>query len=181
MIARTIALATLLALLAVGCASGDAGRPGEVASGSTDVPWRTAALVDVRSGETFTVDGLAGKLVVVEPMAIWCTTCAAQQAEVADALDRLASPDIVFVSLDVDPNERAADLAGYADRSGFGWSFAVASRDVARSLAQEFGDQVLSPPSTPIIIVAPSGQVVDQHFGIRRSGELVEAFRAHLP
>ena len=67
------------------------------------------------------------------------------------------------------------------DRSGFGWSFAVASRDVARSLAQEFGDQVLSPPSTPIIIVAPSGQVVDQHFGIRRSGELVEAFRAHLP
>ena len=47
--------------------------------------------------------------------------------------------------------------------------------------SHQFGDQVLSPPSTPIIVVAPTGEVVDQHFGIRRSGRLVEASSALLP
>jgi multidrug efflux pump subunit AcrA (membrane-fusion protein) len=104
-----------------------------------------------------------------------------QQAEVAEALKRLDRPDIAYVSLDVDPNERAADLAEYADRSGYDWSFAIATADVARSLASTFGDQVLSPPSTPLIVIAPSGEVVDHHFGIRNAGQLVEQFGAHLP
>ena len=87
----------------------------------TDDAWRTTALVDTRSGETFTIDELNGKLVVIEPMAIWCTNCRIQQGEAAVALDRLDDPDIVYLSVDVDPNERAGDLAAYADGSGVDW------------------------------------------------------------
>lgn len=180
---KSPAIVSLLALVLVvaACSASGGSGGGAGTNGTPDDTWRRAELVDVRTGEAFTVDALAGKLVVVEPMAIWCTTCAAQQAEVADALEALATDDLVFVSLDVDPNERAADLAEYADRAGFEWRFAVASREVARSLATTFGDQVLSPPSTPIIVVAPNGEVVDQGFGIKRSSELIERFRAHLP
>lgn len=146
----------------------------------TDDAWRTTALVDSRSGETFTIDELKGKLVAIEPMAIWCSTCRIQQGEAAIALDRLDNPDIVYLSIDVDPNERPADLAAYADASGFDWRFVVATREVARSLAVTFGDQILSPPSTPLILVAPDGTVVDQHFGIRKADDLVELFTLHL-
>ncbi len=174
---RVIALILAAGLIAAACSTGAASPP----PSGTPIPWRSSALVDVRTGASFTIDDLAGKLVVIEPMAIWCTTCQIQQAEVAEALDRLDRPDIAYVSIDIDPNERATDLAEYADRSGYDWSFAVATADVARSLATTFGDQVLSPPSTPLIIIAPSGEVVDHHFGIRNAGQLVEQFSAHLP
>ncbi|MGH2358003.1 MAG: TlpA family protein disulfide reductase [Candidatus Limnocylindria bacterium] len=43
-------------------------------------------LVDVRSGKPLTLGELAAeKPVLVEAMAIWCTTCLAQQREVVDA------------------------------------------------------------------------------------------------
>lgn len=172
-------VAVLLAasLIVAACSTGG----GAPATDDRAAAWRTAALVDVRTGESFAIDDLAGSLIVIEPMAIWCTTCQIQQAEVAEALDRLDRSDIAYVSIDVDPNERAADLAEYADRSGYDWSFAIATAEVARSLASTFGDQVLSPPSTPLIVIAPSGEVVDHHFGIRNAGQLVEQFGAHLP
>jgi len=84
-------------------------------------------------------------------------------------LDRLADPDLVYVSLDVDPNERAEGLADYARREGFAWHFAVASPELSRSLAARFGDQVLSPPATPLLVVGPNGQVVEQGIGIKRA------------
>lgn len=52
---------------------------------------------------------------------------------------------------------------------------------MASSLADEFGPQILSPPSTPLIAVAPDGAVVDQHYGIVRAAELAERLARHLP
>jgi len=171
-------LATLLASAAC-TAAADPGASPAAAGSDPDAPWRTSPLRDSRTGETFAVDDLRGKLVAIEPMAVWCSNCRIQQLEAATALTMLADPDIVYVSVDVDPNERDEDLAKYADQWGFEWRFVVADVDVARSLADEFGPQVLSPPSTPLIIVAPNGDVVDQHFGIRTATELFELFSQH--
>ncbi len=167
-------------LVVAACSSGTTASTAEPAKPANDA-WRTTALVDTRSGDTFTIDELKGKLVVIEPMAIWCSNCRIQQGEAAVALDRLDDPGIVYLSVDVDPNERAGDLAAYADESGFDWDFVVATKEVARSLAATFGDQILSPPSTPLILVGPDGEVVDQHFGIRSADDLVELFSQHLP
>jgi thiol-disulfide isomerase/thioredoxin len=144
--------------------------------------WRTAELRDVRSGETLVVNELtrAGLLVVIEPMAIWCTSCRTQQNEARTALASLDRDDIVYISLDVDPNETEPDLARYADERAYPWHFVVASRDVARSIAQDFGDQVLSPPSTPKIVVARDGQA-EVSFGIKRADQLEAEFAALLP
>lgn len=166
-----------LSLLLVACAPSGAPSSPPLASGSPTASeiWRTTELRDVRTGETFRISELGARVVVLEPMAIWCANCRIQQNEVQQALGNLAEEDIAYISLDVDPNETEEDLARYADEAGFGWHFVVASRDVSRSLAQTFGDQVLSPPSTPAIVVAPDGSAQVQ-FGIRRAGELEAEF-----
>jgi thiol-disulfide isomerase/thioredoxin len=148
--------------------------------GSSAAEWRTEPLVDVRTGESFRIDDLRGKLVAIEPMAIWCTSCRTQQGEVSVALERLASEEIVFISVGVDPNERAEAMAGYAEQWGFGWRFVVAPAAFSRSLADQFGAQVLSPPSTPMIVLDAEGTVVDSHFGIRGADQLVSLLSGHL-
>jgi thiol-disulfide isomerase/thioredoxin len=133
------------------------------------------------SGTEFRIADFEGKVVAIETMAIWCLNCRAQQTEARAALERLDSPDLVYLSLDVDPNEPAAALADYARREGFGWRFAVAPPEVSRSLAATFGDQILSPPSTPLLVLDPDGQVVEQHLGIKSAADMVALFEEHLP
>ena len=143
-------------------------------------PWRTATLTDVRSGESFTLADLAGKVVVVEPMAIWCTNCLRQQRASATALAALDGEDVVYISLDIDPSERPEDLAAYADKQGFDWRFVVAGRELSRQLARALGDQVLSPPSTPKIIITPDGRVIGPDFGMADAADVEAEIRAHL-
>jgi cytochrome oxidase Cu insertion factor (SCO1/SenC/PrrC family) len=183
-----IGLLSTLALVITACAGGAApagttGTDGAPASAEAvqGAAWRSAQLTDVRAGEPFTIEGLEGKLVAIEPMAIWCSNCRIQQREAAAALEALGSDDVVYIGLDVDANEHAEVLAAYAEDEGFAWTYAIASPDVARSLAAEFGDQVLSPPSTPLILLAPDGTVIETHFGIREAEELEALFRQHLP
>lgn len=168
-----------LVLVAAACSAGATSNgPG---ASEADAAWRTTPLRDAQTGEEFTIDELRGKLVAIEPMAIWCSNCRIQQHEAAAALDATPSDDLVYLSIDVDPNEQPDALADYAGREGFEWRFVVASRDVARSLAATFGDQVLSPPSTPLILVGPDGGIIEVHFGVRGSDELATLFREHLP
>ena len=179
---------TVLALVAAACTAGTTGPVGSASSGpvgsvstGTGQVWRTTLLRDVRTGKEFTIDELRGKLVAIEPMAIWCANCRIQQREAAAALAAMPPGAVVYVGVDVDPNEQPEALAAYSGREGFDWAFVVASREVARSLAAAFGDQVLSPPSTPLIMVGPDGSVLDVHFGIRNAEELKAVFAQDLP
>ncbi len=175
------ALAGVLAaaLLFGGCSA--ATRDGVDGTPAGSELWRTAALRDVVTGEEFRIMDLEGKVVAIEVMAIWCATCRTQQLEARAALDTLGSSDVAYISLDVDPNERAEDLAEYARREGFDWRFAVAEPEVLRSLVATFGDQILSPPSTPLVILNPEGRVVEQHIGVTGARALVALFEEHLP
>jgi thiol-disulfide isomerase/thioredoxin len=166
------------ALLVAACSGGGASESG---GGTRSDAWRTASLCDVVTGEEFRIADLQGKVVVIEAMAVWCVNCRVQQGEAQVALDQVASPDVVYISLDVDPNERAEDLADYARREGFGWRFVVASADVSRSLAATFGDQILSPPATPLVILGPDGQLIEKHTGIKGAGDLAALIEEHLP
>lgn len=174
-----IALILSAAILVTACSGTTADGSGRAVTG--DEAWRTATLRDVVTGEEFRIADLEGKIVAIETMAIWCITCRQQQAEAQIALEAVDSADVVYVSLDVDPNERAEDLADYAEQEGFDWTFAVASADVSRSLAATFGDQVLSPPATPLIILGPDGQLIEKHIGIKSADDLATLFREHLP
>ena len=133
-------------------------------------------LIDVRSGESFTLAELAAnKPVLLETMAVWCTTCLSQQREVVRAHEL---GDFDSVGIDVDPNERAPDLAAYADREGFSWRFVLADRELVRLLAERFGFEVTNPPSTPTFVVT-SGSIRALEFGrVRSAEELVDELSA---
>ncbi len=175
---RVVFLAVFTLSLAA-CTAG-AGERGAPAAPQTAAIWRTATLTDVRSGTSFRVADLSGKVVAIEPMAIWCSSCVIQQREAREALRELGSDQVVYISLDIDPAEQASDLARYSQREGFDWTFAIAPPEVSRSLAAEFGDLVLSPPSTPLIVLDREGRVVSTGFGHKGSADLVATLEQYV-
>ncbi len=120
-------------------------------------PLHAVELIDITGQTPFTLGMLAADgPVLLETMAIWCSSCRAQQHDVV-ATHQLAT--FTSVSLDVDPNERPADLAAYALAMGFNWRFAMANQELASLLRDRFGPAVLNPPSTPMILLFPDGSL----------------------
>ncbi len=144
-----------------------------------DHVWAMTQLVDVATGDTFRIADHAGQVILVETMAIWCSNCLSQQKDVQEALARLEGKDVVFVVLDVDPNEDGPSLARYQARNDFSGLYAVAGSDLARALAADFGDQFLNPPSTPMLVIGTDGTVTRTDFGHKSVDELVSLARAH--
>ncbi len=146
----------------------------------SDTPaWKTIALTDVRSGETFTLADFAGKTVFVEPMATWCTNCRRQLTNVSQAKAQLGgSEDVVFVSLSVETNIGNGDLANYTEETGFDWAFAVATPEMLVSLVETFGQSITNPPSTPHFIIRPDGSTTDLTTGFESPDELLQNLEA---
>ena len=103
----------------------------------------------------------------------------AQQGDVKAALRVLPPDAVTYIVLDVDPSEDGASLAAYREQNGFPGRYAVAGTAVARALAAEFGDQILNPPSTPIVIMGSDGRVTLTEFGHKSPDELVALATAH--
>ena len=135
--------------------------------------WLDIELTDASTGETFTLASLGGQVVALEPMAIWCTSCKVQQDNVAKAYEQIEAAGVRYVSLGIDPNEQAGALADYADRRGYEWSFVQAPREFARALNDLFGPQILSAPSTPLIVLDENGEVFAQEWGFHAPDKLL--------
>ncbi len=129
--------------------------------------WLKAPLTDVRTGTSFTMAGFKGKVVLVEMMAVWCPKCLDQQRNMAMLQKQVTTPDLVMVSLDIDATETADLLKRHVERYGFGWPFAVASREVAREISTLYGNQFLSPPATPMLMIDRKGKVHTLEMGIK--------------
>lgn len=148
------------------------GTPAETQdAGLTRDPLHTVVLRDVRNGNEFTLGQLAAeKPVLLETMAIWCTSCRAQMHRVVEAH---GIADFHSVGIDVDASEQPADLKAYAEAEGYDWPFAMASAELAGMLRDRFGNQVLNPPSTPMAILFPDGSIRQLDFGGYGVEELV--------
>ena len=143
--------------------------------------WATAELTDVRNGTTFRIADLvaADKVVFIETMAIWCSNCRSQQRDVVKALANLDPDRVVWIGIDVEASESAADLAEYSRSLGFDWPYVIGDTAFLRALADEFGDQVLSPPSTPIAVIGTDGSVTLTEFGHKSVDRITELAAAH--
>lgn len=189
-------LFVLVILSALGCSQvatrptmSPAARPDAAASGTgpstsvvpdwTRTAWATVPLTDVRTGETFRLADLAGRVVFVETMAVWCVNCGTQQQAAVEALSSLDRSKVTWVALDVDPSESAEMLAAYADDRGFDFTYSLAGTDLSRALSDAFGSIVLSPPSTPVIVIGTDGQVTMTELGHKDPDRLVELATAH--
>ena len=191
---RRSAALLLAALLVAAACTPPAGATTDpsTAPGATDAPsspgtanrmtqsWAVATLTDVTTGEAFSIADLAasGQVVFVEPMAIWCVNCRRQQGDALTALGQLDRSKVTWLSLDIELSETPEALADYSRRQGFDFRFAVASRDIAIALAADFGDIVLSPPSTPLIVIGPDGSVELTDFGHKSVDEIIALAQA---
>jgi hypothetical protein len=138
-----------------------------------EATWLDIELTDAASGETYTLAGLAGDVVAIEPMAIWCTNCKRQQDNVKTAYPEIEGADVTYISLGIDPGENPAALAEYAERGGYEWTFSQSTIEFSRALSDLFGPQILSAPSTPLIVLDASGEVVFQDFGFHDPEKLL--------
>jgi thiol-disulfide isomerase/thioredoxin len=143
--------------------------------------WFFVSLTDVNSGEAFKVGDFKGKVVLVETMAMWCSTCLRQQKEVLRLHEFLGdSDDFISLTLDIDPNEIAKDLETYSQNYGFYWTYAVSPHEVAREIADLYGDSFLNPPSAPMFVIDVNGEVHPLRFGVKNADELLETLQSFL-
>jgi hypothetical protein len=161
---------------------GDMSTPVPEQPGSMQTPaWFSASLTDARSGQVFTVNDFAGKVVLVETLAQWCSNCLKQQKQVLELHSRLGErDDFISLGLDIDPNEDIDSLKGYLERNGFHWTYSVAPPEVAREIANLYGEQFLNPPSTPMLVIDRHGEAHLLPFGIKSAAELEEALKPFL-
>lgn len=163
--------------------SGPTASPSGYAQASDPVAaapaWATSALTDVRTGASFTIGEQGDRVVFVEPMAVWCPSCRAQQETAREALTGLDASRVTWIALDVDPNETPEMLARYADENDFPFVYATAGTDLSRALADAFGAQVLSPPSTPVIVIGTDGTVTLTEFGHKSQARIQELAQQH--
>lgn len=150
--------------------------PQDVSDGPTaeTAAWLDIELTDAASGETFTLASLAGEVVAIEPMAIWCSNCTAQQNNVKAAYADIADAGVTYISLGIDPGEDPGSLARYAERNGFEWTFVKSPSELSRELSDRFGPQILSAPSTPLIVLDAGGEVFTQEWGFHGPERLLE-------
>ncbi len=118
---------------------------------------------------------------LVETMAIWCTTCLQQQKEEAKLHQMLGEqPDFVNVVLDIDPNEHASDLKAYTAKNGFNWMYAISPAEVSREIGNLYGDQFLNPPSAPMVLIDRHGQAHPLPFGVKSADDLQKVVKQYL-
>ena len=130
-------------------------------------------MTDVLTGQTFTINDFAGKVVLLETMAVWCPTCRQQGDEVVRLHELLGDPtDLVSISLDTDMGEDAALLKKYAETLGYDWNIAVAPLLVARALGNLYSAQYLNPPLSPMLVIDRDGQVLGLPFGLKSAESL---------
>ncbi len=143
--------------------------------------WFDLEMTDALTGELFSINDYAGKVVLLEAMAIWCPTCRRQGDEVKRLHELLGNPeDLVSISLDVDMGEDAGMLKDYAQQLGYEWHLAVAPLLVARALGNMYSAQYLNPPVSPMLVIDRDGNVLGLPFGSVKSAEGLEGVVAPL-
>jgi len=143
--------------------------------------WLDYEFTDAVTGETFSISGYKGKVVLVETMAMWCSNCFKQQVQVRELHSLLGErDDFIGIGIDVDPNEDLLMLAEYVDKNGFDWLYSVAPPEVLAGIQSDLGGQFLNPPSTPIVLFDKNGQPHPLPFGIKSASDLLSFVEQYL-
>lgn len=138
-------------------------------------------LTDAATGQAFAIQDFKGKVVLVETLAMWCSSCLKQQKQIKALHEMLDErDDFISLGVDIDPNENMGDLQAYVVSNGFNWLYTIAPGEVAREIGQLYGPNFLNPPSTPLMIIDRHGEVHPLPFGIKSADDLFKALEPFL-
>jgi cytochrome oxidase Cu insertion factor (SCO1/SenC/PrrC family) len=143
--------------------------------------WFSVAMTDVNTGQSFRIADFKGKVVLLDTMATWCPTCQGEMSEIK-LLPGLypTAPDLVRISLDVDPNEDATILKKYAATNKFDWYIAVAPIEVGRFLETNYDQGYLNPPLQPMLFIDRAGSVYGLPFGPKSAISIQKTLAQYL-
>jgi len=143
--------------------------------------WFSVAMTDVNTGQSFKIADFNGKVILLDTMATWCPTCQGEMSEIK-LLPGLYSkaPDLVRISLDVDPNEDATILKKYAAANKFDWYIAVAPIEVGRFLETNYDQGYLNPPLQPMLFIDRGGSVYGLPFGPKSAISIQKTLAQYL-
>ncbi len=176
-----VVMIVLLLLSACSPTASQVQPTGGAATATSEWQWFDMEFTDARTGKTFTMNDFAGKVVLVETMAMWCPNCIFQGAEVRKMHGLFGNPDdLVSVSLDVDLHEDEASLKKYVEDYGFEWHFAIAPIEAARAIGNLYGAQYLNPPVAPMLIIDRVGNVHPLAHGKKDAEMLQKAVAPYL-
>lgn len=141
-----------------------------------DESWKELELVDVVTGETFTLMEFEGSAVLVEAFATFCGNCAKQLGHLSQAAATLAERgvDVEIVAISVEVGLDPDALVAYAADRELPFRFVVASDATLRALVARFGREVINPPGTPHVLIDAGGRVSELITGFTAPETLVE-------
>lgn len=143
--------------------------------------WYGHTFTDAATGQEFSINDYHGKVVLVEMMAMWCSNCLRQQGAVLELHEMLGErDDLVTIVIDVDHNETLDRLAGYVQQNGFPWLYGVAPATVLREISQLYGDEYLTPPFTPMMIIDQDGNSHLLSFSHKTAADLLSSLEPFL-
>jgi cytochrome oxidase Cu insertion factor (SCO1/SenC/PrrC family) len=172
-------MAILLTLFLVAC--GGNSTDNATPTSATRPEWFDIKLTDARTGTTFTMNDFAGKVVLLETIAMWCPNCLFQASQVIKLNQSLGNPDdLISVSLDVDLHEDEASLREYVQEYGLDWYFAVAPLQVQHDLGNLYNANYLNPPLSPMLIIDRDGNVHQLDFGFKDVDTLKQNVEPYL-
>jgi thiol-disulfide isomerase/thioredoxin len=141
----------------------------EVSEPTAEGDWTSIQLVDVATGESFSV-GHFEKPTLIQSFAVWCPSCKKQQDEMKILFEEVGD-NIAFVSLDTDPNENEGNIKEHIEQYDFNWYYAISPVPLTQELIEIFGVTVVNAPSGPMILVC-NGEAVFLESGTKEADTL---------
>lgn len=135
--------------------------------------WLTVPVVDAKTGKSFTVSDLKGKVVLIEGMATWCPSCWKQGRELKKLYDLYGKDsDLVIISLSLDTQEDAQALNEYSKIGNFEWQFVTSTIPMYHDIGNRYGALYLDPTLGPFLVVDRKGNVTHFESGLKTAEEL---------
>jgi cytochrome oxidase Cu insertion factor (SCO1/SenC/PrrC family) len=138
--------------------------------------WKVVPLTDVSTSGIFRIRDLEGKPVLLFCFTTWCSICTAQQNEIK-RLQTMSPDSFTAVGLDIDPYENEALLRKHQSDNRFNGLYAVAPQELTNQLTSEFGVDIVSPASAPMLLICSNGTVTKLGRGIKSAEVLQQAIQ----
>jgi cytochrome c biogenesis protein CcmG, thiol:disulfide interchange protein DsbE len=154
----------VLASLATACGNGDGKVSAASVRAAVSTPYETFA------GDTTTLAAYAGRPVIVNFFASWCTPCVAEMPDF-ESVHQQFGDKVAFVGLNVD--DRKQDAADLVARTKVSYDV---GRDAGTKIFQKLGGRDM--PTT--VFLRADGTMADAHNGAIRRHDLVDKIRSEL-